>query len=411
MNKFMTWLAQSFAPKCKKVFENPWIDAVASTMKKVLPFILTGSVISFYNVFRSYLSFLPDLGVIFSYTFGFLAIYITFLVTHEAMLKLKHEQYQVYASLTAIGLYFILCQSMTTEEGMFQVVRERIGASGIMMGLVTGLLTSVVFHFYAKLKVLSGNDSLPDFVIEWINNIIPIGLTLGIGMVLATNLQLDIYQYILAIFMPLQNIAQTLPGLILICLIQAMLYSMGISAWIFNAVTTPIFMMAISENITAVASGMAAMNITTSETVFTAALITMGGVGATLPLNVLMLRSKSSKMKTIGRICIAPSLFNINEPLMFGAPVVFNPLLMLPVWINNIVGPVVVWFSMRAGLLNIPSKMIQVGQIPAPFSSVMITEDLRAVVVYIVLFVLYLLVWYPFYKVYEKQCVTEEAAG
>ncbi|WP_125116940.1 PTS sugar transporter subunit IIC [Agathobaculum sp. Marseille-P7918] len=411
MNKFMTWLAQSFAPKCKKVFENPWIDAVASTMKKVLPFILTGSVISFYNVFRSYLAFLPDLGVIFSYTFGFLAIYITFLVTHEAMLKLKHEQYQVYASLTAIGLYFILCQSMTTEEGMFQVIGERIGASGIMMGLVTGLLTSVVFHFYAKLKVLSGNDSLPDFVIEWINNIIPIGLTLGVGMVLATNLQLDIYQYILAIFMPLQNIAQTLPGLILICLIQAMLYSMGISAWIFNAVTTPIFMMAISENITAVASGMAAMNITTSETVFTAALITMGGVGATLPLNVLMLRSKSSKMKTIGRICIAPSLFNINEPLMFGAPVVFNPLLMLPVWINNIVGPVVVWFSMRAGLLNIPSKMIQVGQIPAPFSSVMITEDLRAVVVYIVLFVLYLLVWYPFYKVYEKQCVTEEAAG
>lgn len=411
MNKFMTWLAQSFAPKCKKVFENPWIDAVASTMKKVLPFILTGSVISFYNVFRSYLAFLPDLGVIFSYTFGFLAIYITFLVTHEAMLKLKHEQYQVYASLTAIGLYFILCQSMTTEEGMFQVVGERIGASGIMMGLVTGLLTSVVFHFYAKLKVLSGNDSLPDFVIEWINNIIPIGLTLGIGMVLATNLQLDIYQYILAIFMPLQNIAQTLPGLILICLIQAMLYSMGISAWIFNAVTTPIFMMAISENITAVASGMAAMNITTSETVFTAALITMGGVGATLPLNVLMLRSKSSKMKTIGRICIAPSLFNINEPLMFGAPVVFNPLLMLPVWINNIVGPVVVWFSMCAGLLNIPSKMIQVGQIPAPFSSVMITEDLRAVIVYIVLFVLYLLVWYPFYKVYEKQCVTEEAAG
>lgn len=411
MNKFMTWLAQSFAPKCKKVFENPWIDAVASTMKKVLPFILTGSVISFYNVFRSYLAFLPDLGVIFSYTFGFLAIYITFLVTHEAMLKLKHEQYQVYASLTAIGLYFILCQSMTTEEGMFQVIGERIGASGIMMGLVTGLLTSVVFHFYAKLKVLSGNDSLPDFVIEWINNIIPIGLTLGVGMVLAINLQLDIYQYILAIFMPLQNIAQTLPGLILICLIQAMLYSMGISAWIFNAVTTPIFMMAISENITAVASGMAAMNITTSETVFTAALITMGGVGATLPLNVLMLRSKSSKMKTIGRICIAPSLFNINEPLMFGAPVVFNPLLMLPVWINNIVGPVVVWFSMRAGLLNIPSKMIQVGQIPAPFSSVMITEDLRAVVVYIVLFVLYLLVWYPFYKVYEKQCVTEEAAG
>lgn len=408
MNKFMTWLANSFAPKCKTIFENPWIDAVASTMKKVLPFILTGSVISFYNVFKSYLSFLPDLGVVFNYTFGFLAIYITFLVTYEAMIKLKHEQYQIYASLTAIGLYFILCKSITTEDGFFQIIGDRIGASGIMMGLITGLLTSIIFHFYAKLHVLSDNDTIPDFVIEWINNIIPIGLTLLVGMILVNNLNLDIYEYIIAIFIPLQKIAQTLPGLILICLIQAMLYSMGISAWIFNAVTTPIFMMAISENIQAVANGGMAVNITTSETVFTAALITMGGVGATLPLNALMLKSKSKKLKTMGSICIAPSLFNINEPLMFGAPVVFNPLLMLPMWINNIIGPVVIWITMKSGFLNIPSKMIQVGQIPAPFSSVMITEDLRAVIVYIILFVLYMFVWYPFYKVYEKKCLEEE---
>ena len=59
-------------------------------------------------------------------------------------------------------------------------------------------------------------------------------------------------------------------------------------------------------------------------------------------------------------------------------------------------------------IANIPSKMVQVGQIPAPFSSVMITGDWRAVIVYIVLFAIYLLTWYPFYKVYEKQCVEEE---
>ena len=52
--------------------------------------------------------------------------------------------------------------------------------------------------------------------------------------------------------------------------------------------------------------------------------------------------------------------------------------------------------------------MIQVGQIPAPFSSIMITEDIRAVIVYIALFLLYLAIWYPFFKVYEKQRVIEE---
>ena len=67
MQNFMTWLSDVFAPKARKVFANPWIDTVASTMKKVLPIILTGSVIFFYNVFRSYIPALPDLSVLLTF--------------------------------------------------------------------------------------------------------------------------------------------------------------------------------------------------------------------------------------------------------------------------------------------------------------------------------------------------------
>lgn len=407
MNGLMEWLSNVFAPKARKVFANPWIDSVASTMKKVLPFILAGSLIFFYNVFRSYLSFLPNLSVIANYTFGFLAVFVVFIMTHEAMIKLHHEQYQINASLTAIAAYFLLCKPQVVD-GVFQIANGRIGAAGIMFALVVGIYVSLIFHFYAKLHVLENNVTLPDFVSEWINNIIPITITLGIAMVLSDVLGLDFYQLILNLFMPLQQGAQTLPGFILLCFVPVIFYSMGISSWVFNAVTTPIFIAAIAENIAAVAGGGVPVNIATSEAVFTAALITMGGRGGTLPLNVLMLKSKSKKLRTIGKICIGPSLFNINEPLMFGAPVVFNPLLMLPIWINSIIGPAVVWLTMHFGLLNIPSKMIQVGQIPAPFSSVMITEDWRALPVYVVLFILYLVTWYPFYKVYEKQCIEED---
>ena len=118
--------------------------------------------------------------------------------------------------------------------------------------------------------------------------------------------------------------------------------------------------------------------------------------------------SKSKSLKTVGRLSILPSIFNINEPIMYSAPIVMNPLLMVPMWINAITGPLVIWFTMRSGFLNIPSKMIQVGQIPAPLSSVMITEDLRAIIVYILLFIIYLATWYPFFKVYEKQRITQE---
>ena len=407
LSKIMTWLTEVFAPACKKAFANPWIDAVASTMRKVLPFILTGSLISFYNVFRSYLTLLPDLSTIFNFTFGLLTIYVAFLVVHEAMVKLKHSQYQLYGGLIAVVVLLLFGRAQTVDD-MLQIDSGRIGAAGIMLGLVAGLFTAMVFHFYAKLKLLKNNDSIPDFVKEWINNIIPMTVTLGLGMVLVQVLNLDIYEILVGIFMPLQAGAQTLSGFILICLIPAVFYSLGISSWVFNAVTTPIFVVAIAANIEAVAGGGQAVNIATSEAVFTAALITMGGMGATLPLNVLMLRSKAQKLKTMGRICIAPSLFNINEPLMFGAPIVFNPMMMLPMWINSILGPAIVWLTMHFGLLNIPSKMIQVGQIPAPFSSVMITEDWRAVPVYVVLFMVYIGVWYPFYKVYEKQCMEED---
>lgn len=136
----------------------------------------------------------------------------------------------------------------------------------------------------------------------------------------------------------------------------------------------------------------------------------MGGVGATLTLNLLMLFSKSKGLKTIGKLTIVPSIFNINEPIMYSAPVVMNPLLMVPMWINAITGPTIVYLAMYTDLLNIPSKMIQVGQIPAPFSSVMITEDLRAILVYILLFGVYLVTWYPFFKVFERQRIKEEKA-
>ncbi len=407
MKKMMVWLSDSFVPKAREIFANPWIDTVASTMKKVLPIILTGSLIFFYNVFRSYFEFLPDLSVIANFSFGLLAIFVVFLITHEAMIKLGHGEYQINAALISIAAYLLFCRPQVVE-GIFQVDNARIGPAGILMGIVVGLYVALIFHFYAKLHVLEHNTTLPDFVSDWINQIIPITITLGITMVLVYTFDLDVYQMLVNVFMPLQKGAQTLPGFILICFVPVIFYSVGISSWVFNAVTTPIFIVAIAENIEAVAAGGVATNIATSEAVFTAALITMGGRGGTLPLNVLMLGSKSRKLKMMGKICIGPSLFNINEPLMFGAPVVFNPLLMVPILINSIVGPAVVWLTMHFGLLNIPARMVQVGQIPAPFSSVMITEDWRAVPVYIVLFVVYLMTWYPFYKVYEKQCIEEE---
>ena len=407
MKKIMLWITDKFAPKMNKVVENPWVAAVAGSMMKGLPFILAGSLISFYNVFRSYVSALPDLGKVADFSFGFISIFLAFLVANQCMEKKKLSRYTIVAGLISIAVFVMFSMPEFNEQGEIILTFNRMGSTGMLVAMLVGLFTGCIFNLYSKLHILENNVTIPDFVTEWINNLIPILCILLISTTIVFTIQFDIFDFILSLFSPLQNFGQTLPGFVLICLIPAVLYTLGVSNWLFYAASLPIFMAGIQGNIEAVAAGKEAVNIVTSETVFTAALITMGGMGATLPLNVMMMFSKAKKLKVMGRICIGPSIFNINEPLVFGAPIAFNPIMMVPFWLNSIAGPVIIWFSMRLDLLNIPYRMMQIGQIPAPFSSVMITEDMRAVIVYIILFAVYYIIWLPFFKVYEVQCLNE----
>ena len=407
MQKLMNWLENSFVPKANKLFSKPWIAAFASTMQKVIPFILTGSVIYFYNVFVSFFPSLPDLSPILNFSFGIIALIVAFMMANQAMEKLNHPDYVINAGLASVGVFLMIAMPLGENADSISALMSNLGAAGIAVGLIGGFYTSIIFHLWGKLHFMQ-DSSMPDFVTAWINTIVPNLLSLGIMMILVVVLKLDVYSLIIAAFMPLAAIGQTLPGFILICLIPAFFYTLGISSWTFNAVTTPIFMAGIQANIDAVAAGGAATNIVTSESVFTLAFVTMGGMCATLGLNALMCFSKSRQLKTLGRVFIVPSIFNINEPIMYGGKVVMNPVLMIPAWINSIVGPIYVWILMSTGLLNIPEKMIQVGQIPAPICSVMVTEDIRALIWWVVLFVIYIVIWYPFFKAYERQKLNEE---
>ncbi len=313
MNKLVNWLSVKAAPAMKKFISRPWIAAIADSMQKIIPFILAGSMIFLYNVIRSYVPVLPDLTNISNFTFGMLGIIVSYLIASEAMENLKHPQYLQMAGLTSVAVFIININPKINAKGLMTVEFGRFGATGLLIGMLTGIAVALVFHLWSKLHILE-DSSIPDFVVGWINTIIPILISVAIFTTIVFIGNVDLFNLVAWLFSPLQSFGQTLPGFILISLIPSLLYTMGISSWAFNAVSTPIFMAGISANIAAVAAGGAATNISTSEVMFTSALITMGGMGATLTLNILMLFAKSRRLKAIGRICIAPSIFNINEP-------------------------------------------------------------------------------------------------
>lgn len=193
----MNWLSTVFAPKMNEICSKPWIAAVSSSMQKIIPFILTGSVIYFYNVFRSYLPALPDLGMIADYSFGLISLILAFVVGQQCMEKLNHPFYLTNCGIVSMAVFMMFIIPGTDEAGNMVIQGGRLGATGIAVGIVAGLFTSIIFNLYSKLHVLEDSTSIPDFVVGWINYILPTLITLGLGMVLTKYCNFDIFEIVL----------------------------------------------------------------------------------------------------------------------------------------------------------------------------------------------------------------------
>nr|WP_309299814.1 PTS transporter subunit EIIC [Priestia megaterium] len=136
----------------------------------------------------------------------------------------------------------------------------------------------------------------------------------------------------------------------------------------------------------------------------------IGGMGTTLPLVVLMvLLAKSKHLKAIGRVTIVPSIFNINEPVIFGSPIAFNPILMVPMWLNGIIIPVITYVVLNLGMVTIPSEVLQLWYLPVGISTFLVNTDFRGLILLVLILVVSFIIWYPFFKVYDNQKVKEEA--
>ena len=136
--------------------------------------------------------------------------------------------------------------------------------------------------------------------------------------------------------------------------------------------------------------------------------MTIGGNGATLALALLCLRSRSKQVSAIGKLGIVPVCFGVNEPIIFGLPVMYNPLMFIPSILNMVLNAGITYGAMAIGLVNKPFAYPG-WNVPAPIGAFLSTMDIRAVVLIEVLIVINLLVYCPFCKAHERNKLAEEA--
>ena len=206
------------------------------------------------------------------------------------------------------------------------------------------------------------------------------------------------------IFSPLMNAVDSVWFVIIYWLLTALLWWAGVHDATLYAPISGFICMALLANQDAYAAGTALNNL---PYVFTDNFWWWYLNYGILPLCIMCLTSKSHQIKSIGKIAIIPSVFNVSEPLLFGLPILFNTTLLVPWCICPVVNSTVAFILTKTGLIN--GLIFSCSQfIPYPLLMFIQSIDIKASLLSIVLLVIDALIWYPFFKAYEKQKLDEE---
>jgi PTS system cellobiose-specific IIC component len=403
-NKAMAWLEDSFAPSMNKVAKNIWVETVKDTLMQTLPLILVGSLVTVFAIVQDYIPNFPNLWTFSSYTMGLIGIFIAFLIPFNYMEKKKLPKMRIISGMTAVCLFALILRL----ENLAELEYSALGAGGMFVSIIVGIITAIVMGLFANFSLFSTDSGIPDFVRFWFDVMIPILLIITAGWFIVYFLNFDLFTFIQSLFRPLTSIAESFPGFVLIYFAMCFLYSLGISSWVYYAVLNPIMLAGIAANMEAFAAGLPVTHIMTSEVVYLG-FLGIGGTGTTLPLVFMLMVSKSKRLKSLGMASLVPGLLNINEPVVFGC-IAWNPLLMIPMWMQGIFLPIITYIGLKAGFVPIPKSVFGLWYTPYPLST-FIVSGIAGLGLFAILFTVSCVIWYPFFKVYEKQSLAAESAG
>lgn len=307
--------------------------------------------------------------------------------------------------MSSLVLFLIVITPQVQADKVIGFGHDALGAGGMFIAIFCGIYTGIIMSLFGKFSFFKEDSVIPDFVRAWFDAMLPIAVVVCTGWIVVLLMKVDIYHIVLSIFMPLSKFMQSPFGFIAIMFIYCFIYSMGISSWVMTPVTEPVLLAAITANIALAKAGTATasnLNLVTSTTIYSTYLW-VGGIGCTLPLVIMMIRSKSKRLSALGKACLLPGIFNINEPIVFGA-IAWNPVLMVPMWLQGIVLPLVTYiFTKVIQFAPIPKVQFELWYCPFPFATWFTTGSIKAIILLIICVTISSIIWYPFFKVYEDQ--------
>lgn len=309
----------------------------------------------------------------------------------------EYKVKQISTAFVAL-VTFILTQT-SLEEG---ISTANFGSTGLFLAIVVATVTVFMIHFFESRDLtIKMPESVPTMVADSFSVLIPAFFNILLFYILVSILGLDLNGILTMIFSPLVRGLDTLPGILLVILVSTLLWCCGINETVIEGVTYPVWYALLAENTAAFEAGLEATHFGAYGFQYFG--FWMGGTGCTIGLVLLMLRSRQKVYKDLGRLSLPPAVFNINEPVAFGFPICFNPVMMVPYIVTPLVTATLTYIVMAFNVIGKPVAAIP-WTTPPILSGFLVTGgDWKAAVWQGLMLILSVCIYYPFFKYEEKQ--------
>lgn len=392
-------------------------DAFASTIAITIVaafFLLVNNVL--LNPTTGLLKSMPGRDIIseisiqaYNGTLGILGLLVTFLIGYR--LAKTYDLEGSVEGIIAVACYVVVVPNTLS---VYTAAGKNVEASGVLtqtftsssamlLGIIAALASVTLLAKLYNVKQLTINmpDSVPPAVAKSFNSLIPAFLVISLFAILEVSIRhlsgMTVPDLVVKVLQtPLIGGFQTLPGILLYVFLATFVFVFGIhGAFVFGAISGPILLTSLQQNVDAINLGQAAPNVVTGP--FLDAYVYMGGGGTMICLVIaLLIGSKRSDERLIAKIGGVSSIFNISEPIMFGLPVVFNPIYAIPFCIVPMVSTILAYLATSWELVR-PTYILVPWVTPPLLSGYLATAgDIKASLLQLVIIVIGVLIYLPF---------------
>lgn len=405
----------------QKLGSNKFLSALQGAMMSCMAPIMVGAIFSIICAIGPMLGLFENGDAIYNilyapyhFTMDLLSLWIVVIMAYQYARSLDLKSPIMSAVQTAVVFILIACSWGKNEAGASVIDVTYLGASGMFVSFICVFIVCQIEKFCINHNVrIKMPDVCPPALVNGFTAILPLAFALilvyavQICIQVMTNGAFGICSGFMAVLSAPLGALTSVPGMFIICGFAGLLWCFGIhGTMIIMSVIMPLMMQAMAANAEAYAAG-GVDALKFYPVLLFGGMALCGGTGNTLPLAIFGLRAKSEQIRAVSKMSIIPGWFGINEPVAFGMPIMYNPILCIPYVLSIFVVMLCTWIGYKVGFL-IPTFIPIMTLMPMGFAQFLGTLSWKNAIWSYLMLIPAGLVWYPFFKAYDNQLYKKE---